>query len=145
MKSWLLVGSFIFWGGDLQAKPPLKSSPQVEIRNQKFTVELARSPEEWRRGLMFRDHLGSREGMLFISNTERPQSFWMKNTPLSLDIIFISSDRRIVAIARETQPLSEKPILSGLPAQFVLEVRAGTARALKWSIGDRVEFQNIPP
>jgi uncharacterized membrane protein (UPF0127 family) len=65
--------------------------------------------------------------MLFLGNTERIQTFWMKNTPLPLDLIFISADSQIVSIARRARPFSEQTISSEKPAQYVLEVRAGFA------------------
>ena len=71
-----------------------------------FKVELAASPEAQARGLMFRTELGDNEGMIFPSAVPEPRSFWMKNTPLSLDIIFIGPDGRIANIAANTVPYS---------------------------------------
>ena len=106
-----------------------------------FKVELAASPEAQARGLMFRTELGDNEGMLFPSDVPQPRSFWMKNTPLSLDIIFIGPDGRIANIAADTVPYSLDSVTSNGPASAVLELRAGRAKALGIVAGDRVVYQ----
>lgn len=105
-----------------------------------FRVELAASPQAQARGLMFREELGDDEGMLFPSPVPEPRSFWMKNTPLSLDIIFIGPDGRIINIAADTVPYSLDPVSSVGPASAVLELRAGRARELGIVPGDRVIY-----
>lgn len=105
-----------------------------------FKVELAASPEAQARGLMFRTELGDFEGMIFPSGTPQPRSFWMKNTPLSLDIIFIGPDGRIANIAADTVPYSLESVSSQGPASAVLELRAGRAKALGIVPGDRVVY-----
>ncbi len=105
-----------------------------------FKVELADTPEAQARGLMFRDALGDFEGMIFPSDTPEVRSFWMKNTPLSLDIIFIGADGRIINIAANTEPYSLASVTSKGPAGAVLELRAGRAKALGIVPGDRVKF-----
>ena len=106
-----------------------------------FKVELAASPEAQARGLMFRTELGDNEGMLFPSDVPQPRSFWMKNTPLSLDIIFIGPDGRIANIAADTVPYSLDSVTSIGPASAVLELRAGRAKAMGIVAGDRVVYQ----
>ncbi|GAB4479820.1 MAG: hypothetical protein OHK0018_11180 [Erythrobacter tepidarius] len=106
-----------------------------------FKVELAASPEAQARGLMFRTELGDFEGMIFPSGTPQPRSFWMKNTPLSLDIIFIGPDGRISNIAADTVPYSLEVIPSEGPVSAVLELRAGRAKALGIAAGDRVSYK----
>ena len=106
-----------------------------------FKVELADTPEAQARGLMFRDALGDFEGMIFPSDTPAPRSFWMKNTPLSLDIIFIGADGRIINIAANTEPYSLASVTSKGPAGAVLELRAGRAAALGIVPGDRVIYK----
>ncbi len=91
----------------------------------RIALELAETREEQTLGLMRRRSLPARGGMLFIYDQQQPQSFWMKNTPMPLDIVFIASDSSIVNIARRTKPLSEQTIESIAPAQYVLELRAG--------------------
>jgi hypothetical protein len=103
-----------------------------------FMVEMALTPEEQAKGLMFRRSLPEGQGMLFDFKEERELTFWMKNTYVPLDMIFIRGDGTILRIARNTTPLSEKMIPSGGPARAVLEVVAGTARKLGIAPGDRV-------
>ncbi|MBU7580988.1 MAG: DUF192 domain-containing protein [Porphyrobacter sp.] len=103
-------------------------------------VELADTPEAQARGLMFRTELGDNEGMIFPSETPEPRSFWMKNTPLSLDIIFIGVDGRIMNIAANTTPYSLDSVRSAGIASGVLELRAGRAKALGIAAGDRVKY-----
>ena len=105
-----------------------------------FRVELAISPQEQARGLMFRTDLGDNDGMLFPSDPPAPRSFWMKNTPLSLDIIFIGTDGRISNIEAGTEPYSLAPVRSTGFAAAVLELRAGRARELGIQPGDRVSY-----
>jgi hypothetical protein len=103
-----------------------------------FTVELAVTPEDQARGLMYRRELPEGQGMLFDFHREQPTTFWMKNTYVSLDMIFIRADGRILRIAENTVPLSEALVSSGGPVRAVLEVVAGTARKLGLAPGDRV-------
>jgi uncharacterized membrane protein (UPF0127 family) len=104
-----------------------------------FGVELAVTPEEQARGLMFRRDLPEMQGMLFDFHREQPTSFWMKNTYVSLDMIFIRADGRILSIAENTVPLSEALVPSGGPVRAVLEVIAGTCKKLGIAPGDRVK------
>src|SRR5262249_30583791 len=99
------------------------STAQVTIHSQKgdligVSVEIAETQQKRSFGLMYRRDLPESHGMLFIFLREEPLSFWMKNTPLPLDIIFINADHTIVSIASNTTPFSEKPLPSGSPAQF---------------------------
>ena len=104
-----------------------------------FTVELAANDEERSRGLMFRKELPEGRGMLFDFEREQPVSFWMHNTYIPLDMIFIRGDGRILRIAENTEPLSDRLVPSGGPVRAVLEVIAGTAKKLGIEAGDRVE------
>ena len=103
-----------------------------------FAVELAVTSEEQARGLMFRKELPEGRGMLFDFKPEREVSMWMENTYVPLDMIFIRSDGRILRIAENTKPLSQRIIASGGPVRGVLEVVAGTAGKLGIAPGDRV-------
>jgi uncharacterized membrane protein (UPF0127 family) len=103
-----------------------------------FAVELASTPQEQATGLMFRRELPEGRGMLFDFHRDQPTSFWMKNTYIPLDMIFIRGDGRILRIAENTVPLSETLIPSGGPVRAVLEVIAGTAKRLGIAPGDRV-------
>ena len=112
-------------------------------RTHGFQVELAESPEAQFKGLMFRTDMGDDEGMLFPSNPPQPRSFWMKNTPLSLDIIFIGTDGRILNIADYTEPYSLESVRSDGIASAVLELRAGRSEELGIKPGDKVSW-HIP-
>ena len=105
-----------------------------------FSVEVADTPEAQARGLMFRTELGDNEGMIFPYDGTRAQSFWMKNTPLPLEIIYIGPDRRISNIAAETEPYSLDPVYSVGPVLGVLELRGGRAAELGIEPGDLVEW-----
>lgn len=103
-----------------------------------FSVELAVTDEQRERGLMFRRALPEGQGMLFKFEPDQVIRMWMHNTYISLDMIFIRGDGRIVRIAENTKPESDNVISSGAPARGVLEVIAGTARKLGIAPGDRV-------
>jgi uncharacterized protein len=103
-----------------------------------FSVELAVTDEERERGLMFRRSVPELTGMLFDFKRDQEVSMWMKNTYVSLDMIFIQSDGRIRRIAENTEKESLKIIPSGGPVRAVLEVAAGTARKLGIEPGDRI-------
>ncbi|MEK0081805.1 DUF192 domain-containing protein [Benzoatithermus flavus] len=105
---------------------------------RRFTVELADTPETRAKGLMFRESMPVDHGMLFDFGTEQPVAFWMRNTPLPLDMLFIDAHGVVVGIARDTTPYSEEPIPSGRPVRAVLEVNAGTAERLGIVPGARV-------
>jgi len=103
-----------------------------------FAVELAATPEARARGLMFRKELPEGRGMLFDFRPDQEVSMWMRNTYISLDMIFIRPDGRILRIVENTEPLSERIIPSQGRVRAVLEVAAGTARRLGIAPGDRV-------
>jgi uncharacterized membrane protein (UPF0127 family) len=103
-----------------------------------FSVEMATTEEEKTTGLMYRKELADGKGMLFDFSPEQQVSMWMKNTYISLDMIFIRADGRILRIAENTEPQSTKIIPSGGLAKGVLEVIAGTAQKYGIAPGDRV-------
>jgi len=103
-----------------------------------FTVEIADTEAAREKGLMYRKSLPPGQGMLFDFHSDHPVRFWMKNTYIPLDMIFIRSDGRILNIAENTTPMSENEVPSAGPVQAVLEVRGGTARKLGIAPGDRV-------
>ena len=110
-----------------------------------FQVELADDPHERAQGLMYRRKMQPDHGMLFDMGEVRPVGFWMKNTFLPLDIIFIGSDGRVRSMALKTEPLSEAVIESGEPVRFVLELNAGTAKRIGLKAGDHVRHEVIGP
>ena len=109
-------------------------------RQHAFRVEVARSDAEQSKGLMFRTAMGADEGMIFPMQAPRSAAFWMKNTVISLDILFIGSNRRILNIAANAVPYSEDPLASAGPVSAVLELNAGRAAALGIVAGDRVAW-----
>lgn len=144
MKQLLLFSAF-FWSslGFAFGESSMARS-QVTIRSQTFLVDVVRTPSEWARGLMYRERLAPHEGMLFFGKIQKPQSFWMKNTLVPLDIIYIDRSWRIVSIAKNAEPLSETPLPSLKPAMHVLEILGGRADALGIRPGDRVQFKEKP-
>jgi hypothetical protein len=103
-----------------------------------FSVELAVTDAEREKGLMFRKELPEGQGMLFDFQHDQQVAFWMHNTYISLDMIFIRGDGRIARIAENAKPESDDLIPSGTPVRAVLEVIAGTAREMGIKAGDRV-------
>jgi uncharacterized membrane protein (UPF0127 family) len=103
-------------------------------------IEIADDKAERMRGLMDRLNLSENEGMLFIFPNEEPRSFWMKNTYISLDIIYINSSKEIVSIQKYTEPKSTYSIPSEKPAMYVLEVNAGFTDKFGMNPGDKIEF-----
>jgi len=107
------------------------------------TAELAVTDEERARGLMFRDKVLPEQGMLFVFEEEDLHSFWMKNTLVSLDMLWLGRDRRIIHIARNVPPCAAEPCPTygpETPTLFVLELRAGQADVLGLKLQDRLEF-----
>ncbi len=92
-----------------------------------LVIEIAEGDSARARGLMQRTSLPARGGMLFLDNEEKIQTFWMKNTPLPLDLIFVDADSQIVSIAKRARPFTEQTISSTGPALYVLEVNGGFA------------------
>ena len=105
----------------------------------RISVEIADTPDTRATGLMHRDEMARDHGMLFDFGRTQPVSMWMKNTYLSLDMLFIRPDGSIARIAADTEPLSTRTISSGEPVNGVLELPAGTAARLGIKAGDRVE------
>ncbi|MFW5968531.1 MAG: DUF192 domain-containing protein [Persicimonas sp.] len=108
-----------------------------------YHVELAVSAAEKRKGLMFRREMAEGWGMLFVYDQQRPLGFWMKNTFLPLDMVFIDGDGRIVRILEDVEPLTEKRRRSKRPARYVLELEAGTAAEDGLERGMTIELNNV--
>jgi len=134
-------------GGEAGAEPQLiPVTIRTATDTHVFRVELADSAAEQTRGLMYRTDLKPDGGMLFApyppeGGPARDASFWMRNTPSSLDIVFIRADGTIARIAENTVPLSEAPVASGEPVAAVLEVPGGRMAELGVAEGDRVEWR----
>jgi len=105
-----------------------------------FQVEVAASEREQARGLMFRTAMGADEGMIFPMNPPRPAAFWMKNTVIGLDIIFIGADHKVLNIAANAVPYDETPLPSAGDAAGVLELNAGRAAQIGLKPGDKVSW-----
>ncbi len=105
-----------------------------------YDVEVAVTKEQQARGLMWRPVLGPNKGMIFILETERNLSFWMRNTLIPLDMVFIDNAGKLVSIQRDATPLSKVPLPSGGPARIVLEIDGGDAAILNINDSTRFEF-----
>lgn len=106
-------------------------------------IELALDDARRQLGLMYRDTLAEDQGMLFVFDNEEVRSFWMKNTVLSLDMIFVNARNEIVTIHKHTTPYSEETYESTKPAKCVIEVKAGYTDRKKISVGDRVSWSRF--
>lgn len=110
----------------------------------RFTVEIAETPETWERGLMERASLDQNAGMLFIFPDVAPRAFWMMNTLIPLDMLFIDVHRRVINIQENALPCAAPRLCptynSTAPAKYVLEIPGGRARALGLQAGDQVHF-----
>lgn len=106
-----------------------------------LAVDVALDRSAWQQGMMFRKDWGDIEGMLFVFPDEEPRSFWMQNTYLPLDIIYLDSDARIVHIAANAKPLDTTGLPSGKPAQMVLEIAGGAAKRYGLREGDVIGIE----
>ncbi len=143
LRAWIwvvasLVALCAFGTGEARAASvqPLEIVTKSGVHT--FSVEMATTEEEKTTGLMYRKEVPDGKGMLFDFSPEQEVSMWMKNTYVSLDMIFIRADGRILRIAENTEPLSTKIIPSNGPVKGVLEVVAGTAQKYGIEPGDRV-------
>ncbi len=120
-----------------------ESKPYVKLKGQTITVEVADSPSKQAIGLMYRNKLADDHGMLFIYPRTETLSFWMKNTLISLDILFFDKDLRLISVAADTPPckVSRCPSYqSTAPGKYVLEVNAGLANKWGVQVGDKLEL-----
>jgi uncharacterized membrane protein (UPF0127 family) len=119
--------------------------PKVVIKNSqgketRITVEIADTPEAREKGLMFREEMPENHGMLFLMPEESIQVFWMKNTPLPLDMLFIDHDWKIVGTIENATPYSTDPLSINKPSLYVLEVNGGFCSRHGINKGDSVEL-----
>lgn len=116
----------------------------VELGGQRYTVEVADDDEERAMGLMFREEMPEDRGMIFIHERQEPQSYWMKNTKIPLDILYFDESRKLVSQQRDVPPCSAgnqcPPYPSNAPARYVLELNAGQAAKLKLNDGAVLSF-----
>jgi len=135
----LLTASLLLLAGCASAK-----GPWVELNGKRYTIEIADDDAERARGLMFRNEMEQDHGMLFIHDVEAPQSYWMKNTHIPLDILYFDDARRLVSQQRDVPPCSLgdacPPYPSAAPARYVLELNAGEAAKLELETGAELRF-----
>lgn len=105
-----------------------------------FEIEIADNDYEIQTGMMYRKSLRPNRGMLFIFPEEQPRYFYMKNTEISLDIIYLNAEKKIISFQKNAKPLDESSLPSEGPAQYVFEINGGQADALGMEVGDRMEF-----
>jgi uncharacterized protein len=110
---------------------------------KKINIEIAEKSEEREQGLMYRKSMDESNGMLFIFEKSEPQNFWMKNTIIPLDIIYINENKEIVTIQENTVPFSEESIPSYKNAMFVVEVNAGFCGKFRIKEGTYISFNKI--
>jgi len=127
-----------------------RAAPQVTIetaggRALTVTVDLARNDAERQRGLMYRASLEPDHGMLFVFDETAPHAFWMKNTLIPLDMIFIDGVGQIAGVVERAEPQTTTPRIAGGPSRYVLEVIGGWCAAHGVGAGDRVRFDNLRP
>jgi uncharacterized protein len=107
-------------------------------------VEVVNTPTGRAQGLMYRRELAADAGMLFIFPDERVQHFWMKNTIIPLDMLFIAGNRQVVGIVADARPMSTDPLGPNVPVRYVLEVNGGFASRHHIMVGATVEFVAVP-
>ena len=142
----LFVGVFMLAAASVSNAPSLANGAgalqplAIETSNgeHKISVEVVDTDGARAKGLMFRRSLPDDRGMLFLYDRAEPIGMWMRNTYISLDMLFLTADGKIHKIARATEPFSETVIQSNGPVSAVLEVNAGTANRLGVKVGDRV-------
>lgn len=126
------------------AAPATSGTIPLTIRSadkvHRFDVEAALTPDEQSKGLMFRKELAADGGMVFPMTPPRTASFWMKNTVIPLDMLFIRTDGTIAMVAANTKPYAREPVSAGIPVAGVLELRGGRAKELGIREGDRVKW-----
>jgi uncharacterized membrane protein (UPF0127 family) len=146
-----LSGASVAVGGTALAQDgkammlPVDAAPLVAATSsgkQQFYIEIADDNSERERGLMFRRDMPDNRGMLFVFEASRPVGFWMKNTPMPLDMVFIRADGTIASI-QQAEPFSEAVVSTPAPIRFVLELKAGTAAKRGLKEGDKLEHPVI--
>ena len=141
----LLVAGFAC-SSNGESRPPELTGPRIPVTIETeggpvtFQAEVVDTPESRARGLMFRESMGRLEGMLFLFPDEAQRSFWMKNTLIPLDMLFIRSDRTILGVAENAVPktTSSRRVEGG--SQFVLEINGGLSKELGLKAGQKVTF-----
>jgi uncharacterized protein len=136
----LLIAAFVLLAGFAPARAAGRATIEIVSATgvHAFDVELATNDAERERGLMYRKSLPEGQGMLFDFKFDQPVSFWMHNTYIPLDMIFVGSNGRILHIAENAKPMSDALIPSRVPVRAVLEVIGGTVDKFGIAVGDRL-------
>ncbi|WP_163517521.1 DUF192 domain-containing protein [Gelidibacter japonicus] len=124
-----------------EAELVLKNANDSIIK--KLDIEIADDEYKTQTGLMYRDQMGELQGMLFVFPDEDFRSFYMKNTNIPLDIIYIDADKKIVSFQKNAQPNNETSLPSNAPAKYVLEINAGLADEWQLEVGDKMEYIKV--
>ena len=135
---WLLI--FVTSSCDAQPKVTISTKDGRQVG---FQVEVADTPVKREMGLMYRTELADDHGMIFLFPSASQQSFWMKNTPRALDMIFIGSDRKIVGIVEQATPFTLDPRSVDGKSQFVFEINGGLSKRHGFAAGDTVQFDGF--
>lgn len=161
LRAWLFAAILAVWPAQLLAETegpsaveqqageamilPVDADPlivETEAGEQRFSIEIADTGATRSAGLMFRQEMDDDHGMLFVFEQTNPVGFWMKNTPMALDLVFIDEDGLITAIL-PGEPFSTDTISPGVPVRFVLELKQGTAQKAGIGQGDRIYHPRI--
>ena len=119
------------------------SGAYVEIKGHRYTIEIAADDKSREHGLMDRTEMAADHGMLFVFDDDAMRTFWMKNTKISLDMLFFDGDRKLISIQHNVPPCVADPCAaysSGAPARYVLELNAGESEKLGLTSGDPIEI-----
>ena len=142
---------------DADDRPPAVSEPRPDQKQaavvfttaggkeQRVTVEVARTARQIQRGMMYREHLPPDGGMLFLLRRDKIQTFWMKNCLIPLDMIFVNGAMEVVGVVENAEPKTLTSRRVAKPSQFVVEVNGGWARKNGVGAGARARFENVPP
>jgi uncharacterized membrane protein (UPF0127 family) len=134
-----LAGILLLISSVLSCSSGLDERIEVGIGGENFRVEVARTAEQKRQGLMNRKSLGDREGMIFVYESDQHLAFWMKNTTIPLTLVFLSKDGEIMQI-EQLKPQSLKSVVSDRAVRYALELPAGVLEELGVKVGDRVRL-----
>lgn len=141
----LLIGLIFVLDNDEDFESESPDIKEVYLKDRAFNLEVVRTHEDMSKGLMFRESLDRNKGMIFVYEDEAKRSFWMKNTKISLDMIFIDSNNKVIEIKENIQPCEAKECESylSLPAKYVIEINGGVSSDIGLEVGDVVELGKV--
>ncbi|HEY7906616.1 MAG TPA: DUF192 domain-containing protein [Wenzhouxiangella sp.] len=149
MKSFRLISRFLFVLTLIVSVGACASdAPWVEVKGERFKVTIADDDQSRARGLMFVDELPDDQGMLFVFRREAPRAFWMRNTRIPLDIIYLDAEFQVVTIIKNAKPCRTQrcpSYPSVKPAQYVLELNGGMSDQLGLEVGDAITVGHLNP